>query len=223
MKSVLITGANRGLGLEFARHYRELGWKVVGTCRNPNDAAELANTGAEIATLDVTSDESVKALRARYDTDSFDLIIANSGVGTKSEGLVVPELAEFRKVVETNALGALRFVAAFADTLERKKGKLIVISSRRGSISELWNVNELAYGMSKAALNFMSRAAALTLKPKGIAVLVLTPGHVRTDMGGPSGKISAEESVSGMRAVIDRIDLNETGSFYSYTGEKVNW
>lgn len=223
MKTVLITGANRGIGLEFARQYGQLGWEVFGTCRNPDDAAALVSTGAQIIPLDVTSEASVNDARARFEKGSFDLVIANSGVVAKSTGLIAPPLDEFRKVVETNALGALRFMVAFADTVKERSGKLAVISSRRGSIGELWNVNEIAYGMSKAALNFASRATALTLKPKGITVLVLTPGHVRTDMGGPSGKISVEESVDGMLKVIDRIGIDQSGEFYSYTGDRVNW
>ncbi len=222
MKSVLITGANRGIGLEFTKEYVKRGWHVVGACREPDKAKNLKETGAVVVPLDIADPSSVKALRKHYDTNSFDLVIANAGVSTTSTGFVTPELTEFRKVMETNTLGSMRFAEAFVDTLQDRHGMFAVISSRRGSIGELWTANEIVYGMSKAALNFMSRALAMTVKPKGITVIAFTPGHVRTDMGGPAGKISVEESVSGMCAVIDRVGIAETGEFFSYTGDRVN-
>ncbi len=241
MPTVLITGASRGLGLEFARQYAAEGWHVVAACRSSEKARELRALSASfpsvrIMELDVTRAVSIAALADALKDDSLDLLINNAGVvsatvscdhrdyhmlpGQKFGAL---DPAEWLAVLNVNALAPLMVTqAVLPRLLSGKAPKVVMISSRYGSL-EAGYPDFIAYSSSKAALNMGMRKAALALKDKGVIVVSLNPGWVRTDMGGAEADITPETSVAGMRKVIDGLTLEQSGGFYRYTGETLPW
>lgn len=226
MPSVLITGANRGIGLEMARQYVVDGWTVHGTCRASSDAAALKDTGAEVHTLDVTDHAGVDAL-ARTLTDPLDVVVANAGVmgprngGAQAFGTL--DYPAFHQVMAANVLGALKTCEAFTPHLEKgEQKKLACITSKMGSIDDS-SGGMIMYRTSKAALNMALAAASPALAEKGIAAILIHPGWVQTDMGGPSALISAEESVRGIRDRIDGARPTDKPPFRAYNGRDIPW
>jgi NAD(P)-dependent dehydrogenase (short-subunit alcohol dehydrogenase family) len=227
-RTVLITGANRGLGLEFARQYRAAGWQVIATARQPEAAEDLKalGEGVRIVPLDVTKPESVAALKASLGHQPIDLLINNAGqgVGLKGGSLAELKIEEFESVVEVNTLGPVRVTQALLPNLRAGKGKMIVgISSGLGSIAENREGGFYGYRESKAALDMFMRSLAAELKPDGFICVSLIPGWVKTDMGGPNAPLTPEESVTGMRKVLDGLKPENTGQFWSYKGSQVPW
>jgi NAD(P)-dependent dehydrogenase (short-subunit alcohol dehydrogenase family) len=223
MPLALITGANRGLGLEFSRQYARDGWHVIGCCRDPGTADLLAGTGAEVLKLDVTQTADVTAASKRLVGRNIDLIVCNAGV-TGSRGSVLSPVnqAEFDQVMRTNVLGPMWISAALAEHV-RPEGKIAYLSSRMGSIGAMTNAGSALYRASKAALNAVVKAVALELSPRGVTALALHPGWVKTDMGGAGADIDAATSVAGMRAVIENAGLHVSGHFFDYTGKEIPW
>jgi len=233
---MLITGASRGLGLEFVRQYAESGWEVIATCRRPEDATALkalADRHAEVAlrALDVTDAVGMAEFGRTLPDGPLDLLVQNAGVyGRRTSGLAdaasVPDLV-FTETMTTNVLGPLRLAAQLRDALAiaggNGAGKIAFVSSRMGSIGAMSTTSGIVYRASKAALNAVVKAAAIDFAPLGIAVVALHPGWVRTDMGGAGAEIDATTSVSGMRAVIDRLRVAETGRFVDFTGTPIPW
>jgi len=228
MPTVLITGANRGLGLEFARQYAAERWEVIGCCRQPKAARALSDSGAEVVKLDVTDARDVTALSKRLAASPIDLFICNAGVsGARNPVLSATTQADFDAVMRTNVLGPMWLCAALADHVaaggKGRGGKIALLSSRMGSIAAMNNGGSALYRASKAALNAVAKAVALELAPRGVVVIALTPGWVRTDMGGAGADIDAQASVAGMRAVIARAGARDSGRFFDYTGQEVPW
>jgi len=228
MPNVLITGASRGLGLEFARQYAADGWEVIGCCRHPKAARALADSGAEVVKLDVTDARDVTALSKRLAATAIDLFICNAGVaGARNPVLSGTTQADFDAVMRTNVLGPMWLAAALADRIaaggDGRGGKIAFLSSRMGSIAAMSNAGSALYRASKAALNAIAKAVALELAPRGVVVIALHPGWVRTDMGGAGADIEAQASVAGMRAVIARAGARDSGRFFDYTGKEVLW
>lgn len=236
MPRVLITGASRGIGLEFARQYAEAGWEVIATCRHPETAADLkavADRHPRIAVraLDVADALGASEFARSLPEGPLDLLVQNAGVyGPRTGGLAdaasVPDLV-FAETMTTNVLGPLRLSAQLKDALAIASGdgagKIAFLSSRMGSIGGMSTTSGIVYRASKAALNVVVKAAAIELAPLGIAVVALHPGWVRTAMGGPGAEIDAITSVSGMRAVIDRLRVAETGRFVDFSGAAIPW
>ena len=228
MSNVLITGASRGLGLEFARQYAREGWDVIGCCRHPKTARPLADLGADIVKLDVTDARDVTALSKRLAATTIDLFVCNAGVaGARNPVLTGATQADFDTVMRTNVLGPMWLSAALADHIaaggEGRGGKIAYLSSRMGSISAMANAGSALYRASKAALNAIVKAVALELAPRGVVAIALHPGWVRTDMGGAGADLGAEASVTGMRAVIERAAARDSGRFFDYTGKELPW
>lgn len=228
MPTVLITGASRGLGLEFARQYGGAGWQVIGCCRNPKAARALVDNAAEVIKLDVTDARDVTALSKRLAATTLDLCICNAGVtGARNPVLAATSQADFDAVMRTNVLGPVWLAAALADRIagggNGRGGKIAFLSSRMGSIAAMANAGSALYRASKAALNAIAKAVALELAPRGVVSIALHPGWVRTDMGGPGADIEAEASVAGMRAVIARVVARDSGRFFDYTGKELPW
>lgn len=223
MPLALITGANRGLGLEFTRQYLQDGWRVIGCCRDPDAAQELANAGAEVMKLDVTQAADVSAASKRLVGTSIDLLVCNAGVsGARAPVLSPVTQADFDQVMHTNVLGPMWISAALADHI-RPGGKIAYLSSRMGSIGLMTNAGSALYRASKAALNAVVKAVALELAARGVTAIALHPGWVKTDMGGAGADIDAATSVAGMRTVIERAGLRVSGHFFDYTGKELPW
>jgi len=230
MSTLLVTGASRGIGREFVRQYAQAGWRVLACCRDPAGAAPLAQLAAasdgriELQRLDVDDPASVAAAAAALAGRPVDLLINNAGVvGNRAAAVGSMDYEVFASTLATNVLGPVRITEAFLGNLLAGDGKRVAtVSSRMGSIG-LAESNALIYRTSKAAVNMAMRCAALQLAGKGLVFAVLHPGWVRTDMGGPSAAIGVEESVSGMRRVIDGLAEKDNGGFFNYDGASLPW
>jgi len=228
-RTVLITGANRGLGLEFARQYNAAGWQVIATARQPDAASDLKALGerVRIAPLDVTKPESVAALAASLGKQPIDLLINNAGQGVgldRGRPLSDVDLKEFARILDVNTMGPVRVTQALMPNLRAGQGKMIVgISSGLGSISGNDEGGFYGYRESKAALGMFLRSLAAELKKEGFICVAIIPGWVKTDMGGPDAPLTPEESVAGMRKVLDGLKPENTGQFWSYKGTQVPW
>ena len=222
--TVLITGANRGLGLEFARQYAADGWRVIGTARNPQRADELNALSVEVAQLDVASQASVDALAQLLERRPIDLLINNAGIFPRVNKIEEVNLDDYSRTIAVNTLGPVRVTRALLPNLRRGEKKTIVnITSRLGSIA----LNDFGafygYRESKAALNMFTKTLAIELDPEGFTCLTIHPGWVKTDMGGQNANLTPEESISGMRAVIEKLGPADTGTYWSYSGEEEPW
>jgi len=233
MSTVLITGANRGLGLEFVRQYSAEGWEVIATARNPKQSEELdrlaKGKSASLQALDVTSDDSVKHLAEVLKGRPVDLLILNSAIFTR-DGNKLGELnfAGWRESFETNVLGAMRVAEALIENVAASKRKQIVaISTGMGSLQTLGTTigfgSAYQYRSSKAALNMAMSILAKEVEPQGISVLIFSPGWVQTDMGGPNAALTPEQSIAGMRKVLEGNPMELRGKFLSYDGSTWPW
>jgi len=231
MPSVLITGANRGLGLEFARQYLADGWQVYATCRDPGTASELrqlANVKGDkprILALDVTDPTSIKTAAAELDGEPIDLLLNNAGVGgPRGQTIGNIDYAAWTKVLDVNTLGPLRVADAFVDNVARSERKLIVtLTSGMGSIADNTSGGAFAYRSSKAAVNMVMRSLAIDLAPRGITCVVVNPGWVQTDMGGPRGNLTPAESVTRLRRLIDDFGPADSGKFFNHDSREYPW
>lgn len=230
MPAVLVTGANRGLGIEFARQYAADGWRVYAACRDPRSARELqrlaaGSTKVRVLAIDVTDLASVKAAATALWGEAIDLLLNNAGVGNPAgKTLGSLDYAGWLKVLDTNALGPARMVEAFLPNVEAGERKLIVtITSRMGSIADNASGGSYPYRSSKTAVNMVMKSLSVDLAPRGIACVLLHPDWVRTDMGGASGKLSPGESVSAMRGLIAGLGPKDAGKFFDYDGTGIPW
>lgn len=227
MATVLITGANRGIGLEFVRQYAADGWKVVAACREPEKADDLERVNGDVTKqqLDVLSKESVEALAEAVDGQPIDVLINNAGAYL-DRGVQLGEI-DYDKWAETfdiNVLGPMRVAEALVGQVSRSKRKLMVfITSQMGSIAENTSGGSYAYRSTKAALNAAVKSMTIDLKPREVGCLLLHPGWVRTDMGGKNATLEVRDSVSGMRRVIEGFSLAKSGSFLRYDGDAIPW
>lgn len=221
MPTVLITGANRGIGHEFARQYAAAGWRVLATCRQP---AQYVGAG-EVHPLDVTSAGSVAALSEKLAGETIDLLINNAGIyGPRGSELAAVEFDAWENVLRTNLLGPVRVARAFAGQVARSPEKKIVfITSKMGSIAENDSGGNYIYRTSKTALNMAVKSLSIDLRDQGVTCILFHPGWVRTAMGGPSALIDVETSVTGMRATIERAYSADSGGFFNYDGRKLPW
>jgi NAD(P)-dependent dehydrogenase (short-subunit alcohol dehydrogenase family) len=223
MPLALITGANRGLGLEFARQYGRDGWRVLGCCRDPDAARELADAGAEVVKMDVTQVADVTAASKRLAGTSIDVLVCNAGVsGARASVLNAVTQSDFDQVMRTNVLGPMWISSSFAECM-LPGGKIAYVSSRMGSIGAMGNAGSALYRASKAALNAVVKAVSLELASRGVTAIALHPGWVRTDIGGAGADIDAGTSVTGMRAVIKNAGPSLSGHFLDYTGKEIPW
>ncbi|HLV22212.1 MAG TPA: SDR family oxidoreductase [Polyangiaceae bacterium] len=228
MPSVLITGANRGLGLEFARQYCEDGHRVFAACRDPDTAEELRRlSGARLSVhrLDVGDPASIERLADELSEPSIDILINNAGInGPKRQRFGDIDYPGFEHTLRINTLGPLRVCEAFVDNVARSGRKLMVaITSGMGSIEDNTSGGSYAYRTSKAALNMVMRNVAVDLKKRGIIAVVINPGWVRTDMGGPGANLEPPESISRMRQIFDRHGPEDSGTFLNYRGNTYPW
>jgi len=221
---LLITGANRGIGLEFARQYSEAGWQVIGTARKPDAATELRELGVRVMQLDVTDDNSVARLAADLEGQPIDLLINNAGILIPQDTLAETEIESAARTLDVNTLGPMRVTQALLPNLSAGKRKTVVnISSGLGSVANNDSGRFYGYRESKAALNMFSRSLGAEKRDQGFIVVAMDPGWVQTDMGGPNATLTVEQSVSGMRNVIDSLTVEDTGTYRSHSGTVVPW
>jgi NAD(P)-dependent dehydrogenase (short-subunit alcohol dehydrogenase family) len=231
MPSVLVTGANRGLGLEFARQYAADEWHVFAACRAPEAAKELQQIASKsggrvrVLKLDVTDTASVRSAAAELKDEPIDLLLNNAGVGSpRNQQLGSLDYAAWARVLDANTLGPMRVVEAFLGNVAKGKQKRIVtITSAMGSIEDNSSGGSYAYRSSKAGVNIVVKSLSIDLAPRGITCVVMHPGWVRTDMGGQGGKLSPTESVRYLRSVIAKLRPEDSGRFLNYNGEPFPW
>ena len=237
MKTALITGASRGIGLEFCRQYAAEGWRVLACSRHPEKSEALAKLAAqypeliETHALDVADHAQIEHLAQVLEGESpapayIDLLINNAGICPDSDkrGFGHTDYAEWTRAFRINTMAPLKMAETFATQIARSKQKTIVtITSKMGSISDNSGGGSYLYRSSKAAVNMVVKSLAIDLKPLGITTVVFHPGWVRTDMGGPNAMISPEQSVSGMRHVISGLAPADSGKFFAYDGQPIPW
>lgn len=218
--TVVITGANRGIGLSFTQQYLARGYTVYAACRNASD--ELKASGAKLVEgVDVGSDAGIKKLDEALQGVAIDLLINNAGI-LRDESLGRLNLDTIRAQFETNALAPLRVTELLAERLTAN-AKVALITSRMGSIADNNSGGRYGYRMSKAALNAAGMSLACDLKPRGIAVAILHPGLVGTDMIGGYGDITPDEAAERLMARIDELNLSSSGTFWHSNGQQLPW
>ena len=241
MKTTLITGASRGIGLEFCRQYAVEGWRVLACSRHPEKSDALNKLAAqypeliELHVLDVADHAQIERLAQVLDYESaeellaghpIDLLINNAGIYPDSDkrGFGHTDYAEWMQAFRINTMAPLKMAETFATQISRSKQKtIVIITSKMGSIADNGGGGNYLYRSSKAAVNMVVKSLAIDLKPSGITAVVFHPGWVKTDMGGPNALISTEQSVSGMRQVISRLTLADSGKFFGYDGQVIPW
>jgi len=219
MATILITGANRGIGLEVVRQHAARGDSVIAACRQ--SSPELNATGARVISgIDVSDDLSVQGLVPACSNDAIDVLLLNAGMLTK-ETLDDLDFERIRRQYEVNTLGPLRVVKALLDNLSND-AKVVIVTSRVGSIEDNGSGGNYGYRMSKAAVNMAGANLALDLEPRGIAVLLIHPGLVATNMTDSKG-IEPAEAAKGIIARTDELTLAETGTFRHANGDMLPW
>lgn len=227
-KKVIITGANRGLGLEFCKQYLEEGFKVYACCRSPESAKELLNlkqtSGDQLETipLNVTNSVQISNLKNTLQDEAIDLLINNAGVYGPRVAFGEVSEQDWMDVFQINTVAPLLLVQALVD-LMASAGKILLMSSKMGSVEDNTSGGSYIYRSTKAALNAVGKSLAHDLADKGIGVAVCHPGWVQTDMGGASGLINTETSIKGLRKVMDRLTLENSGQFFNYDGANIPW
>jgi NAD(P)-dependent dehydrogenase (short-subunit alcohol dehydrogenase family) len=222
MPRALITGAGRGIGLELARQYAADGWDVIATVREPEKAAGLAALGVGVEALDMRDLAAVQAFPERLGGEPLDLFIANAGI-SKAKWIRSREDAEaWQEVHLVNSVAPTLLAELLLPLVEAASGRMAAMSSRMGSIDDS-SGGYVAYRASKAALNAAWRALALGWRERQVTLVLLHPGWVQTDMGGPQAPLPVEESVTGMRRVIAGLPRRESGAFVDYRGAPVPW
>lgn len=217
---VVITGANRGIGLELARHYAREGCEVIGVCRQSSD--DLATVANQVIDgVDVTTDAGIEKLTSALVGKSISLLINNAGL-LQDEQLGNIDFDSIRTQMEINAYAPLRVTEALVPQI-REGGKIANITSRMGSIADNDSGGRYGYRASKAALNAFGKSLAVDLKPRGIAVAQLHPGYVKTRMVNFGGLITPEESAKGLAERIANLNLENSGSFWHSNGEELPW
>lgn len=231
---ILITGANRGIGLELARQYSGEGWQVFACCRSPENAADLSRLAAQsdgrvqLIPLDVSREGAIQRLALSLQGQPIDVLFNNAGVyGPASQarlGSTVSDSEEWMRVFAVNTIAPLQLVEAMKPNLLLGKHKVIALmSSKMASLSDNTSGGATIYRSSKAALNAVGKSLAADLAAEGIKVALLHPGWVQTDMGGPNALISSQESVAGLRSVLKQLTPEKSGQFFNYDGTVLPW
>lgn len=224
MPSIFITGASRGLGLEFARQYAAAGWSVTAACRDPSKASDLAGLGVETVALDLADSESIRSAAESLRGRSFDVLLSNAGVYGEGQQFGRLSEAEWERVMLVNAIAPLKLTEAFLPHLLAGQKKLVVfLTSKMGSIADNSSGGAYIYRSSKAALNAAVKSLSIDLAPRGITTLLLHPGWVQTDMGGPNALVAPGDSIAGMRRQIDAVEPGQPLKFLDYTGASLPW
>lgn len=220
MTTVIVTGANRGIGLELCRQFHARGNTVIAACRT--SSAELEGIGVQVETgLDVCSDEKLSQFVEKLSGQDIDLLVNCAGI-LEGNTLDALDFESIRRQFEVNSIGPLRVSAALLPLL-RASSKIAIVTSRMGSVSDNDSGGQYGYRMSKSAVNIAGKSLSVDLAPKEIAVGLLHPGYVRTEMTGGNGLIDAKESAAGLIERIDALSMQNTGGFWHMNGEELSW
>lgn len=227
MPTVLITGANRGIGLELARQYAADGWRVIATARDPGAASELTQISGDVDVypLEVTNQDSIDELAATLKGQAIDVLWNNAGIiGQRMNSIHDIDYEAWAEAINVNVFCPIKVCAAFEENVAASaQKKMAFTSSLMGSIERNEAIGHTVYRTSKGALNVAVKSLANEMAPKGIACVVMHPGHVRTDMGGPTAPVLAPDSAAGMRAVVEKLTLETTASFTNFDGSPIPW
>ncbi len=230
MPTLLITGANRGLGLELSRLYLEDGWRVIAASRKPGaagleDLYRVHGDRLDRPTLDVTDAAAIAALAAGLEGAPIDLLFHNAGIyGPDDAPFGETPVDEWLEVFRVNAIAPLKLTEALAQNVAASEGKTVaVMTSLMGSIADNGSGGYYPYRSSKAALNAVAKSLSLDLRPLGVKVVVLHPGWARTDMGGAQAPLSTEQSCAGLKQVLDGLGDGANGRFYGWDGTELPW
>jgi NAD(P)-dependent dehydrogenase (short-subunit alcohol dehydrogenase family) len=229
--TILITGANRGIGFELTQQYAEAGWRVIACCREPDKAQALDDVSNDfgeqvsIYRLDVTNSEHIKALVTFIGDRPIDILLNNAGIyGQRDASLGNTDEDKWLQTFRVNTIAPIKVMEAFIDVVGASKRKVFAsITSKMGSIADNTSGGSYVYRSSKAALNAAMKSAVNDLKGRGISVVVIHPGWVQTDMGGPSGLLSVEQSAKAIRELLGRVSIEDTGKFFNYDGTVIPW
>lgn len=225
MPTVFITGASRGLGLEFARQYAHAGWRVIATCRNLGCSEKLSGLpGIETHVLDVTDFGWIKVLAGKLENRPIDLFLCNAGIfgGDQEFGEVEPQ--DFAQTLNTNLIAPMMLAQAFWPHVAASKGRVMAfLSSRMGSMEDNKSGGYYIYRASKAGLNAIVKSLSVDLEAKGIAAVALHPGWVKTDMGGEAALLQPADSIAGLRQVLAGLTKKQSGKFLNYDGLEIPW
>jgi len=223
--TVLITGANRGIGLALAQHFGDAGFTVIGTARDPIDATELKATGTRVEQLDVTDQASVEAMAQRLSGIPIDILINNAGVkGDDNRDMATLDVDNMQWVLNVNTLGPVRVIKALFPNLQAGGRKVVVnISSTMGSIERnTWGCCA-GYRASKTALNSINKTFATDYGKLGMTFVVMHPGYVQTDMNDGKGSITPDQSATGILKVVTGLGAGDNGRFYDWQGDELPW
>lgn len=227
MPTCLVTGANRGIGLELVRQYAMNGWTVIATCRRPEVASAVheINGDVRIHPLDVTDFAGIEGLARQLDGTAIDVLINNAGVfGPRVVPYDFIDYAVWAEVLRVNTMAPLKLSAAFSKHVAHSQRRLIVsLTSSMGSIAANTSGGSYIYRSSKAALNAVMRSLAIDLRGKEITVVTVHPGWVRTEMGGAGANLDVTESVGAIRRLLARLTLRDSGGCFDYQGNTLPW
>lgn len=232
MNTVLITGANRGIGLEFARQYAADGWQVVACCRQPQQAEALNRLADQyqdrfsIHRLDVRELAETDQLSHKLQDLPIDILINNAGVYPHAQNGEFGRISydDWMEAFRVNTFAPLKMVEALVEQIACSQLKIVAtITSKMGSIADNQRGGSYIYRSSKAAVNMVVKSLAVDLQPRGIIAVLLHPGWVQTDMGGRDALISTKQSVTGMKSILDRVTHSDTGKFIAYDGQHIPW
>lgn len=230
MSTILITGANRGIGLELVKQYAEQGWTIHACCRQPEQASALntlANDYKDITihTLDIADANQISSLKSTLGNTPLDILFNNAGIyGQNDAYFGNNDEAQWLDCFKINTIAPMKITEALVDNVANSELKIIAtMSSKMGSMADNGSGGSYVYRSSKAALNAAFVSAAIDLKPKGIKVAILHPGWVKTDMGGPNAEITTEQCVNQLRNTLDNLTLDSSGTFFEIDGSVIPW
>ena len=228
--TILITGANRGIGLELTRQFAADGWTVLACCRNPDAATELQmlsdhDSVVELHALDVTDYQQMATLSAELRDRSIDILLSNAGIyGPRGANFGDVDAAAWREVLEVNSIAPLMLVQAFVEQVAASQQKLVaVISSKMGSIADNGSGGSYIYRSSKTMVNLVFKNLSIDLAGRGISAITLHPGWVKTEMGGANAELGADESAAGLKAILQSAGPAHNGQFIEFNGDPIPW
>jgi NAD(P)-dependent dehydrogenase (short-subunit alcohol dehydrogenase family) len=231
MPTALITGTNRGIGLELVRQYASDGWQVFATCRDPERAPDLLRLSQDsrglvtVLPLDVSNQKQIETLSRQLGSVEIDLLFNNAGVyGPTDSEFGNSDVERWMEALRINTVAPMKIMEAFVDQVAASKLRLIAnMSSKMGSMADNGSGGSYIYRSTKAALNAVVVSAAHDLKARGITAVAMHPGWVRTDMGGPNGEISVEQSAAALRRILAEVNLGDSGKFFDIDGSLIPW